>query len=902
VIDAEQLYAEMARGATVVTTTTRLSRSVTHDYEQWKLAAAEAVWETPDVIPWSSWIHRTWEQAVVAGALAPPKLLLSAEQERQVWRGIIDGSPSGSALLRLDAAAAQVQDAWALIRTWRIDAMDPEFSGNLDSEALADWLRAFDALCRSRGWLSLTRLPEQLLQTLQTGGFRIPDPLVFIDFDEFTPLQSALIGAIDASGGDLRRVGLAPRRGSAVCLECADWRAEIRAVSLWARQRLAGDRTSSIGIVVPELAAVRNALSHALDEVLAPELLMPGAGELSKPYNISLGQPLARYAVVRSALYLLAVPTGDRQLEEMSVLLRSPFIAGWLEEAGPRALLDRRLREDRQTAVGLGRVIYLAGQKDKPWFCPLLAGRLEKLRRLIQQQPRAAEPGTWSHLFASLLAEAGWAAGRPLSSEEFQTVEAWRKLLSSLASLSSVVPPVDRQRALKLLENLASERLFQAQSGQTQVQVLGLYEAMGLQFDCLWVMGLHEAAWPPRANPHPYLPLSLQRRLKLPHASAERELQVAEMLTRRLLSSADEVVVSYPLQGERSEQLGPSPLIAGLKSVGQSGLELWGDPGWAALVAAQRQLDRLSQDQAPAVEQEAVRGGSGLFKAQAACPFKAFAEFRLAARPFARSEPGLDAMARGSLIHRALELVWESLESHRHLLAQMHSGALDETIRIATGRALEELGQVFAPVMTARFREIESGRVQRQLRQWLQIEGDRPPFTVLGREVSYTPEIGGIQVKLTVDRIDQLPDGRRILIDYKTGSVQPTQWFGERPEEPQLPLYSAVVEGEKAAVLFAQIRAGENQFKGVVAEQGLIPGLPPSRGSQQLKESTETWPRVIGEWSENMTRLAQDFRAGEALVDPKAQPDSCSYCELAALCRIDEQNGLRAQNSTAEED
>ena len=83
-VGAEQLYAEMAGGATVVTTTTRMSRTLSHDYEQWKLAAGEAVWETPDVLPWSSWVLRTWEQAVVADALMPPKLLLSVEQERQV--------------------------------------------------------------------------------------------------------------------------------------------------------------------------------------------------------------------------------------------------------------------------------------------------------------------------------------------------------------------------------------------------------------------------------------------------------------------------------------------------------------------------------------------------------------------------------------------------------------------------------------------------------------------------------------------------------------------------------------------------------------------------------------------------------------------------------------------------
>jgi probable DNA repair protein len=373
------------------------------------------------------------------------------------------------------------------------------------------------------------------------------------------------------------------------------------------------------------------------------------------------------------------------------------------------------------------------------------------------------------------------------------------------------------------------------------------------------------------------------------------------MLTQRLLVSAEEVVISYPRQGERSEELGPSPLIADFRTAEQTELALWRGPTWKALVAEQTWSEWLNQDRAPALQDKEAGGGSGLFKAQAACPFRAFAEYRLAAKPFARPEPGLDAMARGSLIHRALELVWEDLESHQHLLAQMRSGALEESIRNAAEQALKEFGQQFSPVMTKGFRDLELQRVQRQLRQWLEVEVDRKPFHVVGREVPLTPEIGGLRIKLTVDRIDQLEDGRVILIDYKTGVVQPSQWFGDRPEEPQLPLYSAVVEGEKAAVLFAQIRLGESLFRGVVAEKGLIPGLPPVQGARQLKESTETWPLVIDEWSRIMNSLARDFRAGKALVDPKRQPDSCSYCELSALCRIDEQNGLRLRNPSVEE-
>ena len=50
---------------------------------------------------------------------------------------------------------------------------------------------------------------------------------------------------------------------------------------------------------------------------------------------------------------------------------------------------------------------------------------------------------------------------------------------------------------------------------------------IGLRFDHLWVMGLHHEAWPQSANPNPFLPIALQREHKLPHSSADRELEFA---------------------------------------------------------------------------------------------------------------------------------------------------------------------------------------------------------------------------------------------------------------------------------------------------------------------------------------------------------------------------------------
>lgn len=55
---------------------------------------------------------------------------------------------------------------------------------------------------------------------------------------------------------------------------------------------------------------------------------------------------------------------------------------------------------------------------------------------------------------------------------------------------------------------------------------------------------------------------------------------------------------------------------------------------------------------------------------------------------------------------------------------------------------------------------------------------------------------------MSVDRVDQLEDGRRIIIDYKTGAAIDTKnWASERLSEPQLPIYAALASSEPVAAV-----------------------------------------------------------------------------------------------------
>jgi ATP-dependent helicase/nuclease subunit B len=157
----------------------------------------------------------------------------------------------------------------------------------------------------------------------------------------------------------------------------------------------------------------------------------------------------------------------------------------------------------------------------------------------------------------------------------------------------------------------------------------------------------------------------------------------------------------------------------------------------------------------------------------------------------------------------------------------------------------------------------------------------RSEFTVANTEAAREIAIGGLQVRVRADRVDALPDGGQIILDYKTGQLKSSAWEGERPDEPQLPLYCVTNDRPVAGAAFALIRIGELQFRGLTGTGASLPGMakmkinPPIPFDAQLEE----WRRVL-------EHLAEDYRAGKAEVDPKK--DACDNCGLRALCRIRE--------------
>ncbi len=924
-VEYEALFKRLKDGHTLITGNSRLSRVLTHHYNRWRAGKGDRRWASPVIVSWNLWLDRYWETASLKGVVGTDRAIPGSRQLISLWESTLKEEHLQHALLRPESLAGQLRDTRKLLSGWRLDMKDPCWFGhdNENHTAFYHWNKAFERRCKQAGWLSPEDRIAPLSQATSEGHLAPPQNIDLLGFDEFSPAQEDLLSALLAHGSQVCRLTITARQKKAMLWKSRDSKDELVKMARWVRYWHEKEPDSNIAVVVHDLETRRQTIERHLQNILTPG--QDQANLQTKPWNISMGTPLAREPMVETAFDLLKLLDKRIDIQDVGRVLRSPWLRGSTAERNRRALLEKCLRDKYPRQLKLAEVIYRAGEikthdhhhnelpeeqhEPQAWNSPELNTLLKTLRR-FEGESRGPRPASaWAESFDQLLVSLGWPlakeTGDELPAEErsdeqdhnWQALQRWRESLRELASLDATTTMLGRKAAINQLKQICREAIFQPRTAIAPIQVLGLYEVNGLRFDHLWVMGLHNDNWPPSAKPNPFIPGKLQIAADLPNSSPQRELSVARRITRRLLATAPDCVFSYPGQIDGEDVLA-SPLLANdsIETIEQP--PAWQEPDWPALIAAsdKPQIDELKS---PGVLMHGTaRGGSSILKHQALCPFRAFASNRLGADGMETPADGISPMLHGSLVHSVLEYFWKETKTQAALLA-LGEDALGERVRKhVTHVTSQERGLQQRPA----FREVEAARVYRHVMEFLKLDMQRDAFEVTGFEKEILPEIEGQPIRLIIDRVDSLPSGEEIIIDYKTGKVEPKKWFGERPEDPQLPLYAIAAKEPPAAVVFGIIREDGCSFNGVVTQQGLLPDLPPKETSRtrELVEAGQNMPETIQNWRQTLHHLMADFLAGNAAIDPKGGTRICenSYCELQSLCRVDE---LVKQHKTRQE-
>jgi len=466
-----------------------------------------------------------------------------------------------------------------------------------------------------------------------------------------------------------------------------------------------------------------------------------------------------------------------------------------------------------------------------------------------------------------------------------QVLERLEALVRECAQLSPALGVCSAEAALERLRQLLARTGFEVATGDAAITLTATLADPIVRYDGIWVSGLHSGALPEAARFDPFIPVALQRQAGLEAADPARLVHSAQAALATLQRCSGEFILSAP-RGEADLELTVSPLLA--RYAARRDTAAPPPPGWAARMRAAREVEAYPDEPGARWPPDtALPAGARAIELQSRCPFRAYAQLRLAAEPLELPQPGIEGRERGSLLHRALQLLWEQLNDSAGLQAARGAGRLPGAIEACVARAATEIlrqsdaDEAADATGLAALRRAAIGRERRRAERLIadlcELEAARAPFTVQELERTHRVSLADAVLTVRIDRLDRLADGSYAILDYKTGRSVNLDWALENTTQPQLLVYAQAAPGPVSALAVAHLDARSVAFKGLSDVEGRLPGLDVSGAPQ-------AWPAQLAAWREQVGQLAAAFARGDASVTPVE--GECEHCHLHALCRI----------------
>ncbi len=890
-IDIRLFRDAIERDCLILTPNQRLAAKIN---DAWCHAVGKAVWRAPRVYAIDHWLKYCWDELQDQNhPLVSGLAVVGTQQSRYYWERAIakDDSVYSSSYAKIAA------DTLKTLQNWNLSA-DQVPDDTPAVEHFKRWSNSFEELLQKNKLISQQSSWQLVQRGFECAALPTETEIMLYGFQSIPPLQVRLLDSACSSitrldTADCTSVNL-PINSHVYRLECQDPQAELRLAANWAAQQLKANPGQRLGIIVPDLNNSLQQVTRVVSEALKSE-------ETEMLVNISAGTPLADTPIVSAALELIAVLQFKRPLDNWLQILYSPFSA--FAQLPVQFLVDAELalRKTRRFEFTLEQFIsaILPAQEAEEVANQQRQSVVDILQPLIDlkrfSRVKTASQKSfsgWAEFFNQFLADMGWPGPRSLNSLEYQQRQHWESTIEQFCTLDNLGVEVGLATALKHLQLFAQDSVFHPKTADAPLQILGLLEGAGLRFEQLWIVGMHSQNFPACVAINALLPADFQRQHAMPHSLPERELQIAQELLSGYQTNSQRLILSYPLlRGE--EQLEPSPLIRHIPP--SSSAEFLVEPDAHPPWLSQPQKCELVEDRSPTFNPatETIRGGSKLLENQAICPFNAFATHRLKAEPLEQPIQGLSAMDRGSLIHEILYRLWTEWQTSTVLNA-LSEDQLSEQLSATIAATLVEWAPRHAVLRGNRFRSLEQQRLEKLLHQWLEVEKRRGPFEVVDLESSASLSFGDLKISLRLDRVDQIGD-KLLVIDYKTGQVQPSKWAGPRPIEPQLPLYLLATKPQANGCAFAQLRAGDIKFIGSSDSQLISSDKP-----------IDNWSAQIAEWQAALSNLASEFCHGYASVEVHDSGSFAFQEHLLPLNRWPEESQINAaldkHNNLTEED
>jgi len=830
----------LADSSSVVTANRRLARILGKEHGAQQIASGLSAWRSPDINAWQDWLISLIATAHDQKSL-PTRITPQQSQvlwERCLRKELTESVSSLAGLVRLS------RDTWQRLADWQISITDVARSAqNPDQRMFAVVAGRYLGILEREHWVDDAGLAGLALELVARRHVDLRGKYTFAGFDRRRPILDAISDSLRDAGCT---VCIPPAGKNAVSISMQQFentQAELRAAGAWARGIRAENPGARIAIISEGLEQDAEQVSRLVREGFTPGWQY-GHRSLFDAVNVSYGRKVSEYPAIAIALLILRWLVRDLSASEVSLLLRSPLIAA--SDLAGRSRLELQLRNLPDRAWKPSMITAALRRRNDNTDGSNWLATVASLTRRRKDMPIKASPTEWAVYIDETLKELGWPGAGTLDSTSFQLINRWRELLNELARLALVSPGMTFGVALSRLEILAGESIFQPESTDAAVQLMGPLEASGAQFDAVWISGLTAANWPPAGAATVLISRRLQQQHNMPDALPKDTLQYAESVLKHLVTSSQQVVCSYSTMVDDAEQTRSELLTPYATTLDTA----TADPGWHATRLRASGNTAAVADKVPAVEVgELIRGGAATVQRQLTDPFSAFVLGRMGTRLISPQAVGISAALRGSIIHDALYKLFIDLPAS-NTIREWQGGEVSSRVNAALDSAFSRHEHNTDAVLQ-QLLALERRRVARLLRRIIEIDGERGDFEIASVEGQMEFVAGNIRLPLRFDRIDRFSDGHIAILDYKSGTKKKLMRSGEEANEIQLFVYAYAADAPVAALALVNIDSREIVFDGA------------GRGYTAEAE----WPELLQRIKDEIAMACEDLAAGDVRLN-----------------------------------
>jgi len=477
------LFKEWTMDDPILTSNEYLIGFLHKNYSVYQRSQKKKIWFTPLILTLEKWLSLQWEKQLIQHAIVPCRLL-TTQQEYVIWRSIIE--KSASSFLTAESLATTAQQAWQLCHQWQLDYLTSHFEGSNEFYAWKTWAANLMSFFKEHACIDFSSATTQLIDHFKKRFLIPPRRIFLIGFDDINPQIKKLLQVLEQSGCQITIFTTScTKKSSARRFVAENTDAELQTMARWAHQRWqAGE--NSIACVVPSLLEVRQPVINSFTEVFTS--LQEQDTPITLPIDVAAGKKLNELPIIQTACNILQLRS-VHPCNQISLLLRSPYLAYFEEERAQRCQLDIYLRRYAEHTVDLKQLALISQQQR----CPHLSQLVYNLIPLLHENYAKHYPSDWAKHFAIKLQVAGWPGQRCFTSEELQSIERWSELLTELSSLDFILGKISDEMAWKQLQHATANSLLQSKTPQdSPIHLLSLTDTAGLCFKSLWIMGLDE--------------------------------------------------------------------------------------------------------------------------------------------------------------------------------------------------------------------------------------------------------------------------------------------------------------------------------------------------------------------------------------------------------------------------